>query len=293
MSTDRDTKRIVRSWLRTDERESADRVLDAVLDRLDTTPQRRAIRWPARRFPEMNNSAKLALAAAAVVVAAFLGLRFLVPGDPSVGGDPDATATSSPTTTPNLIPLSVERPLDAGRYWLGPDFPVELSFELAEGWISCSAGNLEQGVCPADRGTFEGPPRGAGVVFQIVDNVVTDPCDLTSLPDPPIGPSVDDLVTAISSLPGFDVTPTEDVSVDGFDGKRFTVTAPEDPGCDLRVWATTTRTNGVGPGEANLLYVIDVDGERVMIASPYFPSGVTSEDLSAAADVIASIQIEP
>ena len=51
MSTDRDTTRIVRSWLQTDEHESADRVLDAVLDQLDTTPQRRATWWPARRFP--------------------------------------------------------------------------------------------------------------------------------------------------------------------------------------------------------------------------------------------------
>ena len=41
MSTDRDTTRIVRSWLQTDEHESADRVLDAVLDQLDATPQRR------------------------------------------------------------------------------------------------------------------------------------------------------------------------------------------------------------------------------------------------------------
>ena len=37
MSTDRNPTRIVRSWLRSDEHESADRVLDAVLDQLDTT----------------------------------------------------------------------------------------------------------------------------------------------------------------------------------------------------------------------------------------------------------------
>ena len=52
MSTDRDTTRIVRSWLQTDEYESADRVLDAVLDQLDTTPQRRATWWPARRLTQ-------------------------------------------------------------------------------------------------------------------------------------------------------------------------------------------------------------------------------------------------
>jgi hypothetical protein len=38
MSTDRDTTRIVRSWLRTDENDAADRVLGSVLDQLEATP---------------------------------------------------------------------------------------------------------------------------------------------------------------------------------------------------------------------------------------------------------------
>ena len=78
MSTDRDTTRIVRSWLRTEEHESADRVLDAVLDHLDTTPQRRFTWWPARRFSHMNNTAKLALVAAVFVVAALLGYNYFI-----------------------------------------------------------------------------------------------------------------------------------------------------------------------------------------------------------------------
>ena len=42
MNTDLDTSRVVRSWLRTDEHESADRVLDTVLALLDATPQHRS-----------------------------------------------------------------------------------------------------------------------------------------------------------------------------------------------------------------------------------------------------------
>ena len=64
MATERDVTRIVQSWLRTDEHESADRVLDNVLALLDATPQRRSW-WPARRFADMNITAKLATAAAA------------------------------------------------------------------------------------------------------------------------------------------------------------------------------------------------------------------------------------
>jgi hypothetical protein len=98
MSTDHDTTRIVRSWLRTDEHESADRVLDAVLDQLDTTRQRRATWWPARRITTLNNTTKLALTAAAVVLVAFLGITYLVPGGANLGG-PDPTTAPSPTTS--------------------------------------------------------------------------------------------------------------------------------------------------------------------------------------------------
>jgi hypothetical protein len=68
MNTDLDTARVVRSWLRTDEHESADRVLDTVLALLDATPQHRSS--PVRRFADMNTYAKFALVAAAVLVVA-------------------------------------------------------------------------------------------------------------------------------------------------------------------------------------------------------------------------------
>ena len=157
--------------------------------------------------------------------------------------------------------------------------------------MPCSLGPLEQGVCL--NLTPQAVEGGIGVGFQIVENVVSDPCDETSMPDPPVGPSVDDLVAAISNLPGFEATPAEDVTVDGFEGKRFTVTAPDVAGCALQVWATSSRVNGVSPGEVNLLYVVDVEGVRVMISSAYFPAQVREEDLAAAEEVIASIEIEP
>ena len=53
MSTDRDTTRIVRSWLEEGATALPDRVLDAVLDQVPTTPQRRS-RWPAWVFRLMT-----------------------------------------------------------------------------------------------------------------------------------------------------------------------------------------------------------------------------------------------
>lgn len=119
MSTDRDTARIVRSWLRTDEHESADRVLQAVLDALDTTPQRRATWWPAGRITTMNTLAKLGLASAILVVTAFLGsqlLRAPAVGEPSPSAAP---VDPSPSALPALG-LPGARGGSAGEYgWTG------------------------------------------------------------------------------------------------------------------------------------------------------------------------------
>lgn len=93
MKTDPQLTRVVRSWLREDGHEDAERLLFTVLNQLDTTPQRRA-GWLARRFPIMNsNRFRFGIAAAAVMAAAFLGLRFL----PSNVGGPGPIPTPTPT----------------------------------------------------------------------------------------------------------------------------------------------------------------------------------------------------
>ena len=101
MSTDRDTTRIVRSWLKTDDYESADRVLDAVLDQLDTTPQRRATWWTAWMSPFMNTTTmRFGIGAAALLALIFLGLQ-LLPGSnvggPIVSDEPSPSPTASAT----------------------------------------------------------------------------------------------------------------------------------------------------------------------------------------------------
>ena len=69
MSTDRDVTRIVRSWMDEGVTQLPDRVLDAVLDQLPATPQRRSV-WTARRLFLMNNNiVRYGLAAAAERVA--------------------------------------------------------------------------------------------------------------------------------------------------------------------------------------------------------------------------------
>jgi len=286
VSTDRETTRIVRSWLEDGVTQLPDTILDSVLDELPATPQRRATWWPARRLPHVHTSVKVGLAAVIVVAAMLVGYTYFA--SPSVG-DPSRT---TPTASPDVLPRSGD--LAAGPYEIeGASVPVHISFDLGDGWAACSQNMLEQGVCRI--GPSETPRSIVGVAFPVVENVVADPCDATTLLDPPVGPSVDDLVTALSELDGFSATAPEDVTVGGYPAKRLTVTAPAnvDDTCELGTWATSQRTNGVGEGEANDLYVVDVDGERIVIAMSYFIPNAGQEDLDEAQRVIDSIRIEP
>jgi len=96
MTADRDVTRIVRSWLHEDAHEDADRVLNLVLDEIDTTPQRRAS-WLARRTPTMNNYARFGLVAAAVVLFAAVGIGLLARS--GIGGP---QTSPSPSLSPSI-----------------------------------------------------------------------------------------------------------------------------------------------------------------------------------------------
>jgi len=291
MSTERDVTRIVRSWMGEGATQLPDRVLDAVLDQLPATPQRQA-GWLARRFSLMNNNiVRLGLAAAAVAVVAIVGINLLGPG-PGPGSLPEATPTPSaaapsPAATPQSLPAVIGSELTAGTYYL-PDFPVGVAFTVSgRGWQACSESPVEQSLC-----YYPGEDFGGQLGFLIVSNVAADPCSPGEvLLDPPVGPSVDDLVTAISSLEGYEISIPIDTSVDGFSGKLMTVTAPSDSGCNgFAPWATEDRTTGMLPGETNVLRIIDVAGVRVMITTSFGP-----ESLFAAAfdEVLDSVQITP
>jgi hypothetical protein len=281
MSGDRDTTRIVRSWLDEGVTQLPDRVMDAVLDEIPAIPQRRGS-WGGANLPHVSRAVQFALATAAVLLVAALGLAMLVSGPIVVGPEaPAPTATPSPMTLP-LEPIS----LKPGTYAVDDPFPVRVTFDVPSGWTACGGGPLEAGACRGDI---------AGVSFMIVDNVVSDPCD-PSQPqlEPPVGPSVDDLVTAISNLRGFEATDPVDVRVDGFEGKQFVVTAPGYGFCEdgISTWSNADRTNGVGAGEVNLLRILDVAGTRLMVAAAY-PSRTTTDRLAEIRRVFDSVHVAP
>ena len=137
MSTDRETTRIVRSWLDDGVTRLPDRILDAVLDEVPATPQRRVTWWPARRLSTMNTTLKFGLAAAVVAVAALIGINYLA--DPSVGGPgpSDATATPEPSPSPTATEEPTESPAAAPpltQSFTSTQHGISLSYP--EGWTA-------------------------------------------------------------------------------------------------------------------------------------------------------------
>jgi hypothetical protein len=260
MSTDRDTTRIVRSWLRTDENDSADRILGTVLDRLDTTPQRRATWWPARRLPEMNSVAKFGVAAAAVVVAALLGFNYLIA--PNVGGpglgDASPTPTPSPTVAPTPSPTLgwPEGTLEAGRHAVQHDSGVAFSFEVPEGWRS-TAGYIESGTFPSDGYRWI-------LYLQGFNAVAADRCSTQTTA---VGPSVQDLADAMTTIPGTVAADPVAATVGGLPAQMVELTLEPDVPCPLdEFWLFGVGSAYPNSPESTIrVWVLELNGRRYSI----------------------------
>jgi len=110
MTTDRDFDRIAKAFMADGPRELSVRVLDAVVDDIHVTRQRRAMRVPWR-VPIMTSPVRVAVAAVFGVLA--VGGAFMILGIPGVTdvGGPSPTPTSSAAVSPSTAALVVP-PLD-------------------------------------------------------------------------------------------------------------------------------------------------------------------------------------
>ncbi len=208
MSADRETTRIVRSWLEDGVTALPDRILDSVLDELPSTHQRRATWWPTRRPFEMNKTLAFSAAAAAVAIIAIVGIGLFGPRGLNFGA-PDETPIVTPTPEPQALVAGSRGP---GTF--STDFyseattanPVAFTFDMPAGW---------EGVQPwviAGQGT---------VVFIQVSGLYGDPCLANSgAPDISIGSSADELAAALEAHSAYEATETGTFTIDGHDGVR-------------------------------------------------------------------------
>ena len=107
-----------------------------------------------------------------------------------------------------------------------------------------------------------------------VAEVAAQPCGGTAWVDP--GPSVDDLADALAALPVWESTQPAPRTIGGYEGVFMELNVPADipAKCqgELHSWRDHPGgTQGIGPGKTQRLWIVDVDGHRLMFVAGYFP----------------------
>ena len=304
MSTERDVTRIVRSWLDDGVTALPDRVLDAVLDQVPATPQRRP-RWWARRSDALNGT-KILIAVAAVVAVAVVGLNVL----PQIGGSVGAAPTPTPTVTPvpestgSSIALPSTGPLDAGRYFIaaGTLTPGRLTVTVPAGWAT-SAGFIYSRIGePFDRPSPYSPPGEVVFTNWMVTHVYGDACHWSgAFVD--AGTTTDQLTTALAAQKGRTASAPTDLTISGYPAKRIELRVSADLDlsvCDggvVSLWPDPgpDASGGLCCGAVNstdVIYAVDVDGERLVLFASYQPDSSTSE-VAELETMVLSLKIDP
>jgi hypothetical protein len=221
---------------------------------------------------------------AAVVTALAVGLPALPEG-------PAYDRTAAPAAPPARPSASAE-PADpvTGSVVFGGAEEVSATVSLPPGWVTEEVFVLRSGADPKP-----------GVAFFDVANIYADGCRWVPL-QPPVGPTVDDLVQAFASLPGFGGE-VRDVTVDGYQGKQIEHTVPDydQAACRNGRFGLFLEDSQLGQGDApnlwaqtpeqrNEIRILDVDGTRLVILSGH-PAGRSAQDLADLRSILASVQI--
>ena len=296
MTTDRALTAIVQSWMEEGPTDLPDRILDAVLDQVPATRQRR-FSWPAWRFADMNGYAKFLVATAAIVAVALVGFNLLAPRNGGVPGATQGPPTASPSpsaaaalATPKAAPPN--GPVDAGTYRVTEPWFTRspLTLTLPDGWQR--EDNVFWGPGP---NTYDGD--GVGVASWPLSHVFRDSCqwtdDLGTDNLRPVGPP-EEVVRALVEQLGHDTSAPTDTTLGGYPATRMELSVPTDfdiatcHNAFMRLWPDEGPKMQYGlpiePGQRFAVYVVDLDGAAQLVIG-------TRTEHSSAADVAAMEQV--
>jgi hypothetical protein len=231
---------------------------EAVHARLPQTQQVHPVTKPGRMLGLISRTSTRARwgMAAAVLAVVFLGAAaYTGRGSPSVGAAPAGTPHPSVTPSPSPRPVALVdatltacagRPatvecLEPATYRLTGDvWPRQITLSVPSGWMEWRVAGDFDGV-RVDGGADAEGGSDWGVMFIAVGAVAKDPCR------PAAGSferaqtaTVDGLIAAMRSWPGFSVSDAAPVTVDGIDGSEVELTTSIDAAScpDARLWWT-------------------------------------------------------
>jgi hypothetical protein len=206
---------------------------------------------------------------------------------------PTSTVTVSAEPTETAAPrLNGQEQLDPGRYQVNGGISTVVTVAVPAGW---SAG--DDWVVIGPRGNDL--PDGMAIRFYTIPNLAANPLSHSAGNlDPPVGPTVDDMVQAIVVHPGWTASEPADITIDGRAGQLVSITIPADAvlpfvdgGHTFYLYAEPSGGGiwGWARGQTFDWYIVDVDGQRLIIDSFHYP-GTSEEDLAAQRAVVESVQ---
>jgi hypothetical protein len=310
MTRTSDTERLIRAYLDEGLNELPDRVYEVVRSDIDRTRQRVVIGpW---RTPDMNTFAKLAMAAAAVVVVALVGYN-LLPGRGGVGGapaSPPPSASTSPSSSASgaigggpsdAVPAGALKPGTYTKYRIDGT-GINVRFTVPSGWTW-----VDEWILSPIGAANDDPAIG----FWTGDiQVYRDPCKWRGTePDPPTGSTARDLVDDLAALPARNASAPVERKAAGpggaqlfqWPGWSIQLTVPQDADfskCDdgqFRTWGPERNARyHQGPGQRDVIWAIDADPSsgadgRVVIVVGSFP-GAPAKTMADIDAILASME---
>jgi len=241
----------------------------------------------ARSRQRVRRGAVALVAAAAVAVTAW------VVEVPDLDGDGVPPVTPSPTPTDLVGYVGV---LEAGTYSLAAWGDTDAD-PLPRSIVEVPEGYWSNGGYVVDAGQENFEPEELGTVqVYAADQVLADPCRRRTAAL--VGPTVDDLARALVRAQGPSTQPRPTL-LDDRDAIYLEVTVPPDTdmtACtdgEYSLWLANGDSNHhSGPGVVHHLWILDVDGTRLVVVAGLYPdqSEAQNQELLAMAESIHFVE---
>ncbi|MCW2701168.1 MAG: hypothetical protein JWQ45_2703 [Blastococcus sp.] len=209
-------------------------------------------------------------------------------------GQPESTAAPSGSSTANpgdAVPpaqLPADSPLDPGRYVVSvadaPVAPLLPVLSVPEGYAAIGNG---VGVGADDLARY--------LWVWDVNSVFAHPCDAT--PEP-VGPSVADLAEALAAQALRTSTDPVTVTVGGYDGLYVELSVPGEvdasacPSGVLGLWPGRAQSWGEILGQVDMVWIVDVDGQRLVFDAAYEPA-TSPDEVAELEEMVATATFVP
>ena len=248
----------------------------------------------------MNPARKLATTSSLALMLALAGCT---------GDDPDAQADPTPVANEESPSPSAAPDADGPTDLRGLVGRLEPGSYLLAAWGETNAAPLPRAVVEVPEGYWSNggyvidagqdafEPAEFGVVqMYAVDQVLADPCRRPTATD--VGPTVTDLARALDRQAGPSTRPSP-VVLDGHRGLYLEVTVP--PSTDLAactngeypLWLAKGDTHAHSdPGVVHHLWILDVDGTRLVVVASLYPDQdpAQNQELLAMAESIHFVE---